>query len=381
MVRTISPELLRKRLVEPDPPTVIDTRPASDYTSWHIPGAANYPFEPESNLDIDDLETTIRGSLNGDIITLCAKGKSSTALAQALLDHGHEDVSVVQDGMEGWSRVYELAAIPTVASGLEIYQVQRLAKGCLSYVLATPSSGEAVVVDPSRHIDEYQRVADDDDMRITHVVDTHVHADHISGGRRLADATDATYHLPAGAAERDVEYEYEALEQNDVITVGTVDIKAVPTPGHTSDSVSLLVGAEALLTGDTIFVDSVGRTELQFGDAEATTGAKELYTSIHRTILAYPDSVQILPGHTPSESTEFLHSAGQPESTTVFELRTERALLAKDQESFIEAITDSLPDKPPNYERMLEINTGRQAPTDTEEAIELELGPNRCAAE
>ena len=380
MVRTVSPDLLRKRLVEDDPPTVIDTRPSDDYEAWHIPGVYNYPFKPDDTVDLDNLASATNGNLNGEVITLCAKGKASTAFAQRLGDLGIEEVSVVQDGMEGWSRVYELAAVPTVASGLEMYQVQRLAKGCLSYLLATPSSGEAVVVDPSRHREEYQRIAEDDGMTITHVIDTHVHADHISGGRALADATEASYHLPVGAADRGVEYAYEPLEHNGVLTVGSFDIKAVPTPGHTSESMSLLIGGEAILTGDTLFVDSVGRTELQFGDADAAKGARELYTSIHRTILSLPENVKILPGHAPSEKERFLQSAGSPEMTTVSEQRTQRELLRQDQDAFITAITESLPDKPANFERMLEINTGRDTPEDDAEAIELELGPNRCAA-
>ena len=381
MVRTISPELLRRRLIDHDPPTVIDTRPGDDYAAWHIPGAANYPFKPDDSVDLDAIANELTNGLSGEVITLCAKGKSSTALAKGLVEAGIEDVSVLQDGMEGWSRVYELASVPTVAGGLEIFQIQRLAKGCLSYLIGIPSAGEAVVVDPSRHIDEYQRIAADDDMTITHVIDTHVHADHISGGRELATTVDATYHLPAGASERDVAYAYTPLNRNDVLTIGPVDIKAVSTPGHTSESMSLLVGGEAVLTGDTLFVESVGRTELQFGDEEASTGAEELFTSIHRTLLAYPEAVQILPGHTSVESREFLEAAGSPITASVAELRTDRPLLTKDREEFVAAITESLPDKPPNYERMLGINTGREEPDNLQEAIELELGPNRCAAE
>jgi thiosulfate/3-mercaptopyruvate sulfurtransferase len=279
--------------------------------------------------------------------------------------------------MQAWSTVYDHVHIEYDA--FSVVQLQRRAKGCLGYVIA--SEGEAAVIDATRHTAEFEAAAEALDSEIVAVFDTHVHADHISGGRDLAAELGAPYYLGEGATDRGVDYDYEPLGANDVVSVGGVDIKALETPGHTSEMVSYLVGHEAVLTGDTVFVDSLGRTELQFGDGEASTGAELLYDSLHRTLLAEPDSVTVLPGHfaVDNDGTTAI-TPGEPVDTTVGLLRTGLELLTVDRETFVEALTERLPEKPPNYERVIGINRGQESVEDGE-AIELELGPNRCAAE
>lgn len=380
MVRTITPQLLYDRLRGEDELHLIDTRPADVHEGWHIAGAVNFPFGEGETVSEDDLEQLdLTG--DGDIATVCAKGIGSYRFAKQLEEELGRDVWVVQDGMEGWSRLYDVISIPTASPDVEIYQFQRVAKGCLGYLVCSVDTHEAVVVDPTRHTDEFELVAEDDGMTITHVIDTHVHADHISGGRQLADEVGATYHLPAAAADRDVTYDFDPLEHASVLSVGEVDVKAIHTPGHTSESTSLLVNAEAVLTGDTVFVDAVGRTELQFGEGEAQAGARDLYQSIRRSILTLPDLVTVLPGHQRVTTGDALMAdAGEPIATTVGELRTELPLLGLDEGAFVDQITEALPDKPDNYERILSINSGETAPDDEDDATTLELGPNRCAA-
>lgn len=379
MARTITPELLRQQLASDEPPTVVDTRDRASYETWHIPGAKNYPYKPDEPLDIAALREDLGIEPEEKIVTICSKAKSSSALARALADDGFADVAIVQDGMRGWSRLYEVAAIPTVATGLEIFQVQRVANGCLSYVIGAPRAGDAVVVDPGRHIDEYTAIATGDDLDIVGVVDTHIHADHLSGGRALADEVGAPYYLPATAANRVDDIEYEPLGRNEVLPVGDVDLKAISTSGHTTDSTSLVVGGEAVLTGDTLFVDSVGRTELQFGDAGATEGAEQLYESIHGSLLVLPDGIAVLPGHFDPEREDAIAGITDPITSEIGTLRTNLPLLQADKTSFVERIVDAAPEKPRNYERVIAINTGQDSPEDSLAATELELGPNRCA--
>lgn len=376
MPTTISPELARRRLIEDDPVTVIDTRPAESFDEWHIPGAVNVPYTPGEDVDIGNTLDGAQG--DGDhVVTVCALGQSSTAFADELTAAGVGTVEVIQDGMIGWSRLYEVAAVPTALPSVEIFQVQRVAKGCLGYVIGAPEAGEAVVVDPTQHVDEFVRIAEDDGLSITAVIDTHLHADHLSGGPALADAVDAPYHLPAPVADRGVERPYTPLARNDVLTVGDVELKGVHTPGHTTDQFSLLVASEALLTADAVFVDGVGRTELE---EDARTGARELFDSIHRTVLAMPDAVQVLPGHFAPETTDAIRRTGTPIHTSVRKLRTELPLLQQDRTAFIESITDTTVAQPPNYEQITAINRGTAELADDEEARTLELGPNRCAA-
>ena len=376
MVTTISPEALRGMLDDEEEFVLIDTRRRGDFEGWRIREAENVPFGSGESVDPDAVRTL--ADPEDRIVTVCAKGISSYAFAEQLEQAGYDDVTVVQDGMEGWSRVYDVVSIPTRDPGLDVFQVRRRAKGCLGYVVG--SAGEAAVIDPTRHADEFVAVAEDAGYEVTRILDTHVHADHVSGGRRLADELGVPFHLGAAAADR-VAFDYDPIERNDAIRVGDAEIKAVSTPGHTTDAVSYLLDAEALFTGDTLFVESVGRTELQFGDGRASEGAELLYESLHGTVLAEPDSISVLPGHVSvSADGEYSVAPGEPVVSTVEALRTGATLLDLDREEFIERLTDRLPEKPPNYETVVAVNEGRRELEDEQEAVELELGPNRCAA-
>ena len=378
MATAITAETLRDRLAAGEEPTIVDTRPKESFESWRLPGAVQYVYKPPFAFDRATFEAETGLSADDDIVTMCAKGKSSGALAEALTDAGYENVAYVEDGMRAWSGVYDHVDIQF--ESCRVIQLQRRAKGCLGYVVA--SDGRAAVIDPTRYTDEFIAAAEGLDSEIVAVFDTHIHADHLSGGRQLASELDVPYYLGERATARGVEYEFEPLSANQTVTIGDVDIKALETPGHTSEMVSYLIGREAVTTGDTIFVDSVGRTELQFGDGDAATGAGLLYDSLHRTLLAEPDAITVLPGHfavANDGTTAITH--GGPVTTTIGRLRRQLAVLQADREAFIDRVTETLPEKPPNYEAIISSNTGQQPVVDETTAIDLELGPNRCAAE
>ncbi|MFW6320380.1 MAG: MBL fold metallo-hydrolase [Halohasta sp.] len=378
MHQSLTPEAFRDRVDSGEPLTVVDTRDDESFESWRLAGAVQFVYKPDHEFDPDEFAAETGLEPDDPIVTMCAIGKSSGALAEELDAAGYEDVAVVEGGMQAWSTVYDHVRI--AYDDFQVVQLQRRAKGCLGYVIE--SEGEAAVVDATRHTAEFEAAAEGLDSEIVAVLDTHVHADHISGGRGLAAEVGTSYYLGAAATDRGVGYEFEPLGANEVVSVGGVDIKALSTPGHTSEMVSYLVGSEAVLTGDTVFVDSVGRTELQFGDGDASTGAELLYDSLHRTLMAEPDSVNVLPGHfTVNNDGTTPITPGEPVDTTVGLLRTELDVLDRNRESFVEAITARLPEKPPNYERVIGINTGRKSVADEQDAMELELGPNRCAAE
>ena len=379
MVETITASRLRDRIDAGDSFALLDTRPEESYEAWHIRGAVQYTYDPGTELEIETVRSQTGLAPDDEIVTVCAKGISSFDVAKRLEDVGYENVTVVENGMEGWSEVYDVVEIPT-GTDVELVQFQRRAKGCLSYLVGDPASSTAAVVDPTRHVERLVAAASDRGYSIEFVFDTHVHADHVSGGRELADHVGATYYLGADAADRGVEYDYEPLERNEVVAVGDHAIKAVASPGHTSEIVSYLLDDAAVFTGDTLFVDSVGRTELQFGDADADAGARLLYESLHGTLLAEPDSVAVLPGHfsVGADGTTDV-TPGEPVSTTIGRVRDELELLTVDRETFVRRLTAVLPEKPPNHERIIDINTGRDA-ADEEATTELELGPNNCAA-
>jgi len=382
MVENITAEQLAAKIDSDEQFTLVDVRPEDSYDAWHVRDAENVPYDPDEGLTESQLNA-VNALVDGrPVVAICGKGLTSTPFAFDLDDHGYDDVSVVTGGMEAWSRLYEVVPVETASDDLVVRQVQRRAKGCLGYVVGSRAAEEAVVVDATRQTDEFKVAAQDAGLSITGVLDTHVHADHISGGAALAGEVGVPYYLGDGASERGVQYEYEALSDGDVVEVGGVDIEALHTPGHTSEMLNYLVDGDLLLTGDTLFVDSVGRTELQFGEDDASRGAELLYDSLHETILGLPDDTTILPGHltVTSDGRYENGSPGDPLRARLGDLRDDLDFLGLDRDAFVERLTENAPEKPPNYESVIAINTGRETVADEGEATELEMGPNNCAA-
>ncbi|WP_433625417.1 MBL fold metallo-hydrolase [Halomicrococcus sp. NG-SE-24] len=381
MFETITARELANEIDEGRADAIVDTRPEDSYESWHVPGAENVPFGPAETLS-DEQEAEIDEIADdGSVVTICGKGATSTSLAAELDANGYDDVSVVKGGMRDWNSLYEQARIDT-GDDVGIMQFQRRGKGCLGYLVGSPDAGEAVVVDPTRHVEQYIVAAAEHDVEITHVLDTHVHADHISGGRKLADRLDVPYHLSARAEDRDVEYEFEPVEDGDVVRLGDVEITALAAPGHTSEMMNYRVDDEAILTGDALFVDSVGRTELEFGEAEAERGAEMEYETLHDTITELPDELTVLPGHvTVTNDGRFENgSPGQPVSAPLDEVERRLDLLGLDRDEFVKRMVENVPEKPSNYETVIAINTGEESVDSRQEATKLETGANNCAA-
>jgi glyoxylase-like metal-dependent hydrolase (beta-lactamase superfamily II) len=234
------------------------------------------------------------------------------------------------------------------------------ATGCAAYLAGCSGQGKAVVIDPQLHeVETYLSFAAEKGMAITHVIDTHVHADHVSGGRELAERAGATYALHESA---DVAFPFHGLKDGEEVVAGNVVLRTLHTPGHTPESISLLVtdrsrGDEPwfLLTGDTLFVGTVGRPDLP-GRAEES--AAELYESLHQKLLSLPDRLEIYPGHF-SGSVCGAGMSGKPMSTLAFEKRFNDLLSIGDREDFVEALTRGLPAKPADMLAILRQNQGR----------------------
>jgi glyoxylase-like metal-dependent hydrolase (beta-lactamase superfamily II) len=223
-------------------------------------------------------------------------------------------------------------------------------KGCAAYLFGCGTLGTCTVVDP-RAGEEAKG------MRIDQVIDTHVHADHRSGGPALAARAGAPYRLHASA---DVSVPFTPMRDGDDIELGNTRIKVLHTPGHTPDSVCLLVtdlkrGTDPwfVVTGDTLFVGAVGRPDLP---GRAHENALELYDSIHAKLLPLPDDVEIFPGHF-SGSVCGKGLSGKPSSTMAFERRW-NPMLALDRESFAAELSQ-VPPKPSGMDEILAANRGR----------------------
>jgi glyoxylase-like metal-dependent hydrolase (beta-lactamase superfamily II) len=230
--------------------------------------------------------------------------------------------------------------------------------GCAAYVFGCGGLGFGAVVDPQeRDVDGYLEFADSKGLRLTHVFETHVHADHRSGGRLLAEKAGASYCLHRSA---DVAFAFTALDDRQQVELGNTRVTVLHTPGHTPESVSLVVQdrrrAEApwfVLTGDTLFVGTVGRPDLP---GKARENAATLFESLHGRLLTLPDELEVYPAHF-SGSTCGADMSGKPSTTLGFE-RRHSPLLALGRDAFIDALAVVQP-KPPEMEEILRYNQGR----------------------
>jgi hydroxyacylglutathione hydrolase len=228
----------------------------------------------------------------------------------------------------------------------------------LSYLFGCGGKGKAMAVDVvAGDEDWYIEQAKERNVEITHVIDTHVHADHYSGGKALADRIGAKYCLHVNAA---VNFAFERLIDNQVIELGNVAVTVLHTPGHTFDSVCLLVSdcrranePWFIVTGDTLFVGAVGRPDLAGKEIEM---AGMIYDSLHKRVLTLSNEVEIYPGHQAGSACG-AGISGKPSSTIGFE-KSFNPMLSLDRESFINALTQEIPPRPTAMDRIVAANIG-----------------------
>lgn len=377
MVESVSESRFRQLLAEDPTPPVIDTRPAADFDSWHIPGATNLPASPDQLPDPSEIDAAIPDDIER-VLTVCGWGISSFAFGEHLEGLGYSSVTVLEDGMVGWSRVYDIAEIEVDAPAT-IYQVQRLAKGCLGYIVACDQTAKAITIDVPIHIDEVVSLLDEESLELTTVVDTHVHADHLSGGYTLADRYGVEYAIGIGASERGLAHEHRPLADGDQLTVGELTVTALETPGHTSDMISLVLEDDAaVFTADTLFTDGVGRTELE-DEADATVRARELYHSITEVVFDRADDALVLPGHFDPGGTA-LRPPKTPVAASIAAVRSSTTVLDDGVDAFVDRIADAGGERPPNYRAIILVNLGTTPRPGPGVVSQLELGPNRCSA-
>lgn len=231
--------------------------------------------------------------------------------------------------------------------------------GCAAYVFGCGGVGVGAAVDPQeRDVEAYAEFASAKGLRITHVIDTHVHADHRSGGRRLAERTGAKYCLHRAA---DVTFPFEPLEDGQEIVLGNTRVRVLHTPGHTPESICLLVtdlrrGPEPwfVLTGDTLFSGAVGRPDLP---GNARQSAAKLHESLASKLLPLPGELEVYPAHF-SGSACGAGLSGKPSTTIAFERRW-NPLLSLAKEEFVARSSEGIPAKPAEMEAILRENQGR----------------------
>ncbi len=359
--RDIDAAELAGRMGTTTAPVVLDVRDPDEVEEWSIPGSVNVPVG-ELERRVDELPR------DREVVTVCASGSRSAVAAELLTRRGLH-VSNLRGGMAAWARVYDWVSIDV--DGARVVQVRRRGKGCLSYVIG--GDAEAFVIDPSVETDVYLEIAAEHGWRIAHVFDTHLHADHLSGARALADRAGAVLHLnPADTFD----FAFAPLHDGERFSLGGglhLAVAALRTPGHTEGSTIYFVGDRVVLTGDTLFVDGVGRPDLA---ERAEEFAHNLYRSLHERVLTLPDDALVLPGHY-GESVRV--EPDTPVGATLGALRASVDALAFDEDAFVEWATARATPRPPNYVEIIKANMGRPN-LPTADLQRLEIGPNRCSA-
>ncbi|EGK08438.1 metallo-beta-lactamase [Desmospora sp. 8437] len=372
-VYNLSAEQLRDKMNKGESLFILDVRNEGDYEDWKIEGktieSLNIPYF--EFLDDEDVADD-RLPKDKDIVTVCAKGGSSEYVAEILDGKGFRAASL-DGGMKAWSQVYNTVPVDE-ENQLKLYQINRMAKGCLSYMIF--SRGEAAVVDPGRHLDFYMELAAREGAKITHILDSHLHADHISGGPALAEKTGSAYYITTSDLQGTPPFAYRPLEENKHIRFGDVEVEvlALQTPGHTPGSVSFFINKRFLLSGDTLFVGGLGRPDL---GGKAREWAEMLYDTVFNQLNDLADEVLVLPAHFADLSE--INEQGIVGERLGTIRRNNKAMQTTEKAAFTEMVAGAAStETPPNYEAIISINRGEKS-VGEEEATELEIGPNRCA--
>ncbi|WP_419865576.1 MBL fold metallo-hydrolase [Fictibacillus phosphorivorans] len=371
MIKALSAKEVAKRVVE-GKMFILDVRNESDYKDWKIEGKGIESINrPYFDL-IDGVEDVLEHLPKEDVLVVCAKEGSSVMVAEMLDEAGIKDVNYLEGGMKAWSEYLMPVKIGDLKDGGSIYQFNRIGKGCLSYLVE--SNGEAAIIDSARTIEAYEDFTKQHNIEVKHMIDTHLHADHISGGRRLAEKTNASYWLPPKDAE-EVTFSYEALEEGKDITIGNTKIEIQPlySPGHTIGSTSMIVDGQYLLSGDILFVDSIGRPDLA---GKAEDWVSDLRDSLYNKYNNLSKDLVVLPAHFGKISELDEKGAVQAPLGELFEKN--EGLNIKSEDEFRKAVTENLPPQPNAYQEIRETNMGKIDPS-TDEQRDMEIGPNRCA--
>jgi glyoxylase-like metal-dependent hydrolase (beta-lactamase superfamily II) len=377
---TVTPRVLADRVARGDDVTVLDIRDRDEVEAWRIDGpnvaVEQVPYARFVQAQVTGGVGDLVANVDEPVVVVCAVGEASADVATELADAGVDAVHL-EDGMNGWARLIVSAEAETAAGTL--VQYDRPSSGCLSYLLV--AGDEAVVVDPLRAFtDRYARDASDRGADIVYAIDTHVHADHVSGIRNVARGTDAQPVLPEGARERGLTYGARPLAAGERLQFGTASLRAVGLPGHTSEMTGVEFG-DVVLVGDSVFVDGLARPDLEAQLAEdPESAAEDLAAALHRTVTetvaSLPPGTRLFPGH---HEPNGARAADGTFSTTVEGVHDVLDDVGRDRAAFVDAVLSESP-PPQNYQRIIDVNLGREQ-VDDEEAFELELGPNNCAAD
>jgi glyoxylase-like metal-dependent hydrolase (beta-lactamase superfamily II) len=377
----LPPDDLARRLDAGEPVQVLDIRAADKVARGHVelgraldfhamPGSAIYRLPDLAPLGLDPARP---------VAVVCGHGNSSKKAAAFLRERGLEAYSVV-GGMAAWETVYVARRLAPTPSLEHVVQLDRVGKGALSYVLA--SQGDAVVVDPGRHVARYDALLAELGVRPVAVIDTHMHADYLSGARAAAARWGVPYYLhaddarsPYDDAPGEAPFPFRPLAVGDQIAFGRATLRVEHTPGHTLGSVCLLAddGGGLALTGDFLFVQSIGRPDLA---GKTREWAKLLWASLEGARRTWPGELLVLPAHYAGERERRADRAVAARFDVI--AATNEAAAIQDERAFQAWIAAHTSPAPDAYRTIKLANLGLMTLSETDAEI-VEVGPNQCA--
>jgi glyoxylase-like metal-dependent hydrolase (beta-lactamase superfamily II) len=377
-VPTVDVAALLTRLDRGEPLLILDVRNEEEFARWKLEARApvdvlHVPYfsfleEPDAAI--------ARLPRSGEVVVLCAHGGSSALVAGVLRAAGIPSANV-RGGMIAYGSYLEpvpVALEPEQQGRFSLWQVNRRGKGCLSYVVA--SGPDAVVVDPSRDAEWYAAFVAARGARIARVLDTHVHADHVSGGPELARRLGVPYFVDAGEGF-ELRQPVARLADGDRLHLGgehgvELEVRVLHTPGHTPGSTSYLLDGCFLLSGDTLFVDGVGRPDL---GRHVDDWGRALFETLQSRLAGLAAETVVLPAH--YASTSEIGADGVVAGRLGDLRRCVPEMNVGTVEAFVEAVRGALTEPPACYAQIVGVNLGATAPADR--ISEWELGRNQCA--
>jgi glyoxylase-like metal-dependent hydrolase (beta-lactamase superfamily II)/rhodanese-related sulfurtransferase len=373
----IAPQELAERLDRGESLQVLDVRAPDRVARSRVAFGPELQFHALPNSTIFALPDTrdLQLDTSRPVAVICGHGNSSKQTTAFLRERGFEAYSVT-GGMAAWEAVYIARGLSPTPSLSHVVQLDRVGKGALSYVLV--SDGDAVVVDPGRHIERYDTLLAELRATPAAVVDTHLHADYLSGARAAAERWQVPYFLHPDDAvspydKRPGRLAYQPLREGDMIAFGRGTLRVAHVPGHTLGSIALIADEGLALTGDFLFVQSVGRPDLA-GRTDAW--ARLLWQSLERARQSWPGDLLVLPAHYANESERRADRAVAARFDVIAATNTAAAI--QDERTFLQWITEHTTALPDAYRSIKELNLGLADLSDPEAEM-LESSPNQCA--
>jgi glyoxylase-like metal-dependent hydrolase (beta-lactamase superfamily II)/rhodanese-related sulfurtransferase len=349
---------------------VVDVRNESDFNESHVEGPSDFEIINIPYFDFIEDEANCLAKVPTDIELkiICAKESSSVFVATILESHGYQNLSYLENGFQTWGDLL----VPTRlhSNGYNLWQFIRPAKGSCSYALG--HGNEMFIFDPSRNVEFYNEFAVANGMKISHVFETHLQADYISGGPQFEDVIYAVNDEDFSWAA----YEYYSLADEEIFTLsGGYQVQVIHSPGHTPGSTTFIIDNKWMISGDTVFILSIGRPDL---GGQVIEWAKQLYHTLKTKITVLPENLMTLPGHFSCWKREFNDGVIGKTFGEIIELNS-NIYSIDNENTFVEFIKDNMQPQPEVYSEIRKVNVGVINP-DSCKQKEMDIGKNQCAA-